>query len=337
MTDSLPSCSDPCAVSGPRGTSTTSGRAPIWDHAAPLIGTPEFNAVFLHRWSGGSPVIDLQQNLVQAITQMLDRPFDALTIDMLASAAGMSESSFVRQFRARFGQPPIAFLKAERLRYAAHLLRTTTLPVKTVAMRAGYSSRSYFSRAFQAAFGVAPTAIRGDDPVARALPAGERERISAVRCYDLFETPPSGCFDRIAALAARCYDVPMAAISVVDHDRIRFRARHGMPLAQTPREPGLCASAIQSPDPWILADARQDACAAANPLVTGDPGVRFYAGVPLRTPSGHGLGALCVIDREARELAPCRLDDLRDLAAIVMDHLQLRLAATQSARSESRP
>src|SRR5688572_30103322 len=129
-------------------------------------------------------------------------------------------------------------------------------------MRAGYSSRSYFSRAFQEAFGVAPTAIR--DPAAHSVPAGERERISAVRRYDLFEVQPSGGFDRITALAARRYDVPIAAISVVDHERIRFRARHGMALAQTVREPGLCGSAIASPEPWILTDARADTQARAN-------------------------------------------------------------------------
>jgi AraC-like DNA-binding protein len=295
-------------------------------HAPPLIGTPEFNTAFLHRWNAGLPATDLQQqHLVQAIALMLDRPFDALTVGKLAAAAGMSESSFARLFRNRFGQPPIDFLKTERLRYASHLLRTTPLPVKTVAMRAGYSSRSYFSRAFQEAFGVAPTAIRRENRVVLSLPEGERERISAVRRYDLFDAQPAGGFDRIIALAARRYDVPIAAISVVDHERIRFRARHGMMPVHTAREPGLCGSAITSPEPWILTDARQDARACTNRLVTGDPGVRFYAGVQLRTPTGHGLGALCIMDRKARAIEPRQLDDLRDLAAIVMDQLQARL------------
>jgi two-component sensor histidine kinase len=158
-------------------------------------------------------------------------------------------------------------------------------------------------------------------------PVEEPQRIAAVRRYDILDTPPDGAFNRITALAARRFNVPIAIISVVDTDRIWFKSHHGLPVNQIDREPGLCASAILTADPYVLEDASTDIRSLANPLVAGDFGLRFYAGVPLRTSDGFNLGTLCVIDKQPRPIDQKQIDDLTDLASIVMDQLELRLSA----------
>ena len=163
------------------------------------------------------------------------------------------------------------------------------------------------------------------------IPKDELQRMAAVRRYDILDTPPDGSFDRITAIAARRFNVPISIISIVDHDRIWFKSHHGVPVEQIAREPGLCASAILSTEPHILTDAKVDPRSLANPLVAGDFGLRFYAGVPLRTSDGYNLGTLCIIDKEARTIDQGQIDDLTDLASVVMDQMELRLSARRAA------
>lgn len=165
---------------------------------------------------------------------------------------------------------------------------------------------------------------------AAIIPQNEPERMKAVRRYNILDTPEDGAFDRITALAARLYGVPIAIISIVDEDRIWFKSHHGLPVRQIGRDAGLCASAILQNDPHILNDASTDPRSLANPLVAGDFGLRFYAGVPLTTHDGHNLGTLCVIDKEARPFDQEQIDDLKDLAAVVMDQLELQLSAQRA-------
>lgn len=154
--------------------------------------------------------------------------------------------------------------------------------------------------------------------------------MAAVRRYDVLDSPPDGAFDRITALAARRLGVPIAIVSIVDEDRIWFKSHHGLPVQQIDREPGLCASAILGNTPYLIEDARKDPRSLANPLVAGDFGLRFYAAVPLTTGDGHNLGTLCVIDKEPRRIEEAQVEDLQDLASVVMDQLELRLAAQQA-------
>jgi sigma-B regulation protein RsbU (phosphoserine phosphatase) len=166
-------------------------------------------------------------------------------------------------------------------------------------------------------------------------PAGEAERLAAVLRYEILDTPPDGAFDRITALAARLFGVPIAIVSVVDTDRIWFKSRHGLPdVDQIGRDPGLCASAILGSGPWILTDAAADPRALANPLVAGSFGLRFYAGIPLTTAEGHNLGTLCVIGKEPRDVTAEEVAVLEDLAGLVMDQLELRLRAREVVRAE---
>lgn len=149
----------------------------------------------------------------------------------------------------------------------------------------------------------------------------------AVRRYDILDTPPDGAFDRIAALAARLLEVPIAIVSVVDTDRIWFKSHHGIEVNEVGRDPGLCASAILGSEPWLVTDAAHDPRTLSNPLVAGDFGLRFYAGAPLTTHDGHNLGTLCAIDLAPRLITERQTGILTDLAALVMDELELRLSA----------
>ncbi|MHA6345755.1 sensor histidine kinase [Roseivivax sp. CAU 1761] len=168
----------------------------------------------------------------------------------------------------------------------------------------------------------------------------ETARLSAVRRYAVLDTPPDGAFDRIASLAAELLETPIAIISIVDEDRIWFKSHTGLDgVEEIPRDPGLCASAILQDGPWILTDASVAPAALSNPLVAGEFGLRFYAGIPLRTHDGHGLGTLCVIDRAPREITPKQTAILQNLAAVVMDELELRreaIATNEALRREMR-
>ena len=157
----------------------------------------------------------------------------------------------------------------------------------------------------------------------------EATRQAAVDRYAILDTPPDGTFDSIASLAARIFEVPIAIVSIVDRDRIWFKSHHGLDVEQVERTPGLCASVILAKDPYILTDAKVDPRSLANPLVAGEFGLRFYAAAPLVTKDNHSLGTLCVIDKQPREVTESEMRVLQDLAAIVVDELDLRRGAKE--------
>lgn len=168
------------------------------------------------------------------------------------------------------------------------------------------------------------------------LAAGEEQRLAAVRRYDILDTPPDGAFDRVTSLAARICQVPISTITIVDEDRIWFKSALGLDgVTQIDRDPGLCGSAIMQQTPYLVSDAAVDPRTLNNPLVCGELGLRFYAAVPLRTADGHNLGTLNVIGRDPRELTGEQVAMLEDLAAIVMDELELRLSAKRDVELES--
>jgi sigma-B regulation protein RsbU (phosphoserine phosphatase) len=170
-------------------------------------------------------------------------------------------------------------------------------------------------------------------PLPRA--SDERRRLDAVRRYRILDTPPDGAFDRIAALAARIFDAPMATVAIVDTDRVWFKAAHGLTgVTEMRRDPGLCSSAILHGEPYVVTDASTDARTHANPLVQGDIGVRFYAAAPITTADGQRLGTVDVLDTRPRTPTDAQLDALQDLAALVMDELELRLSAIRTVAAE---
>src|SRR5208337_2893058 len=158
------------------------------------------------------------------------------------------------------------------------------------------------------------------------LPPEEPERLAALQRYQILDTPPDGAFDHLTAVAANLFRVPIAIVSLVDHDRIWFKSHYGLDACEVGREPGLCASAIFSRDVYHVRDAIADARTLTNPLVASELGLRFYAAAPLRTHDGFNLGTFCIIDRKPRELASSEMEMLTSLATLVMDQMELRLA-----------
>lgn len=175
-----------------------------------------------------------------------------------------------------------------------------------------------------------------------ALPKNEQARLRALQRYEILDTPSEQEYDDIALLAAQICGTPIATISLIDADRQWFKSKIGLDEAttETSRDIAFCAYAIlpESPHTMIVRDALEDARFAENPLVTGDPYIRFYAGAPLITPDNHAIGTICVIDREPRDLTEKQLDALQALARQVTLKLELRRMSglLQSANDDLR-
>ncbi|MEE4382258.1 MAG: GAF domain-containing protein [Pseudomonadales bacterium] len=167
-------------------------------------------------------------------------------------------------------------------------------------------------------------------------PLNEAERLAALRGYRILDTQPERAYDDVVAVASHLAGTPIALVSLVDADRQWFKARHGLDAVETPRDLAFCAHTILGDAPLVVEDARQDPRFRDTALVTGEPHIRFYAGVPLRNPEGHRLGSLCVIDREPRQLPDDVLRQLERLARLVVDQMQLRLVSTELAEALER-
>jgi two-component sensor histidine kinase len=168
------------------------------------------------------------------------------------------------------------------------------------------------------------------------LPVNELQRLAALRRYDLLDTPPEQAFDRITRLTAGVLGMPISLVTLLDETRQWFKARHGLEALWTRRDIAFCSYTILDIKPMVVQDATADDRFAANPLVTGDPHIRFYAGAPLVTPDDHVLGTLCVIDRTPHlEFSEEQCSLLGDLADLVMIEIEAR-SATLALRREVR-
>lgn len=163
------------------------------------------------------------------------------------------------------------------------------------------------------------------------LPPNEAARLEALRQYAVLDSDAEQGFDDLVRVASILCETPISLVSLVDADRQWFKARHGLNAAQTPREHAFCAHTILGDAPLVVPDARRDRRFDHNPLVTGDPGIRFYAGAPLINPEGHALGTLCVIDRQPRALAPHQMEGLQLLARQIVTQLEHRRVAAALA------
>jgi len=160
----------------------------------------------------------------------------------------------------------------------------------------------------------------------------EQERIEALHKYELLDTPPDGSFNKMAALAAKIFNVPIAIISLVDVDRIWFKSHFGLDINQIDREPGLCASAILSDDIYLIEDAKNDPRCLSNPLVTSEFGLQFYAAAPLTTKEGYNLGTFCILDKRQRHINSDQQVMLKQMASIITDEMELRLLSRNIVR-----
>ena len=158
------------------------------------------------------------------------------------------------------------------------------------------------------------------------VPANETARLAALRAYHVLDTSAEEEFDDLTQLASRLCCAPIALVSLIDQDRQWFKSRVGLDVTETPRDLAFCAHAIMGDETLVIPDATKDERFANNPLVTSDPNIRFYAGMPLMTPSGHAVGTLCVIDRVPRTLTEDQMDTLKVLGRQVVTQLELRLS-----------
>jgi PAS domain S-box-containing protein len=164
----------------------------------------------------------------------------------------------------------------------------------------------------------------------------ERQRLAALAQYRILDTPAEGPFDDIVRIAASICGVPMASITLVDDHRQWFKAAIGMGVSETPRDLAFCAHTIQGRETLIVNDATLDDRFSHNPLVIGDPKLRFYAGAPLVTADGFPLGALCVLDSRPREITTEQRELLEALARQVMTQLELRQSLSRQRADEAR-
>jgi diguanylate cyclase (GGDEF)-like protein/PAS domain S-box-containing protein len=171
------------------------------------------------------------------------------------------------------------------------------------------------------------------------LPANEIERLGTLHDLRILDTSPEDHFDAVCNTAAAMFGVPIALVSLIDRDRQWFKAKCGLSVEGTPRDLAFCSHAIMADDVLVVEDAYLDPRFSGNPLVTGAPGIRFYAGAPLILGSGAALGTLCVIDTKPRPFDEAQRLRLRDLARIVVAHIELhrgRLALAEALDERSR-
>ena len=167
------------------------------------------------------------------------------------------------------------------------------------------------------------------------LPPNEIERLHALHECGILDTAPEEVFDDITSLAARVCGTPIAAISLIDEKRQWLKSALGLRDMETSRDAAFCARTILQSTLMVVTDARADLRFADNPLVMGDPGIRFYAGVPLISEEGHALGSLCVIDRVPRTLTPDQEAILSLLARQACGHLRAARRAAERGRAEA--
>ncbi|WP_087022352.1 GGDEF domain-containing protein [Thaumasiovibrio subtropicus] len=158
-------------------------------------------------------------------------------------------------------------------------------------------------------------------------PENEESRLASLRGLKVLDTEPEERYDRITRLARRLFNVPIALVSLVDENRQWFKSCFGLDVTETPRDISFCGHAILDNKPFIIEDAREDSRFADNPLVTGPPHIRFYAGIPLVHEDGEKLGTLCIIDSEPHTLSCEEIEDLIDLAKMA----ERELAASKNA------
>jgi len=167
-----------------------------------------------------------------------------------------------------------------------------------------------------------------------AIPANESQRLQTLRDLNLLDTPAEERFDRVTRLAKQVFSTSIALVSLVDANRQWFKSRQGLDAEETPRDISFCGHAILDDKIMVVNDAEQDQRFCDNPLVCGDPNIRFYAGYPLAAPDGSRIGTLCVIDDKPKDISTEQLQLLRELGRMVEEELIATNDSTNDAVTE---
>lgn len=165
------------------------------------------------------------------------------------------------------------------------------------------------------------------------IPENDAARLAALNSYSLLDTLPERCYDDATALATYICGTPVSLISLVDQDRQWFKSRIGIGRSETDRESSFCAHTLTNPVTLVVEDTFLDPRFANNPLVIGDPGIRFYAGAPLVDPNGYVLGTICVIDTKPRSLSAAQVSALESLARQIMQLFEARQRLIENERA----
>ncbi|MDQ3536523.1 MAG: ATP-binding protein [Bacteroidota bacterium] len=166
-------------------------------------------------------------------------------------------------------------------------------------------------------------------------PKNEEERLQILELYNILDTLPEKDFDDITKIASELCQTPISLVTIIDSDRQWFKSHHGLMVTETPRDYAFCAHAILDPDEvFVVTNSHEDERFAENPLVTHDPRVIFYAGVPLVNPEGFPLGTLCVIDNKPKQLTESQISSLKALANQVVAQLELRRKVNELAETK---
>lgn len=166
-------------------------------------------------------------------------------------------------------------------------------------------------------------------------PLNEADRLEALRRYRVLDTDAEAVLDDITDLASFICKVPIAYMAFVDEERQWFKSKKGIAPEETPRGQAFCAYTIMSREIMVVEDACADSRFVDNPMVTGDPHIRFYAGAPLLSPDGHGIGTLCIVDRKPNKLSEDQRGALQSLAKLAMVTLELKRVSSVLVETEA--
>lgn len=167
------------------------------------------------------------------------------------------------------------------------------------------------------------------------IPANEAARLEILSPYKKIDFKADNHFNKIARLATKLFNVPIALVAFVDKEEVLFKANVGMEGTETvSRGISLCSLAILSDEVTVFERPLEEACLMANPLVTGKFGLRFYAGAPLKTKDGFNIGTLCIVDKKQRYITEAQKSILEDLASITIDQLECRLALLEQFKQQ---
>ena len=159
-------------------------------------------------------------------------------------------------------------------------------------------------------------------------PIDETARLMSLHSLRIMDTPAEERYDRLTRMAKRLFNVEIALVSLVDSDRQWFKSKEGLEACETSRAISFCGHAILGPEVFVVSDAALDSRFADNPLVTGAPNIRFYAGCPIRDPNGFNIGTLCIIDSKPREMTDDDIAALKDMAEMVEDEVKVSSQVT---------